>query len=293
MSRDDIIGIVILLSIIVIALTGGIKNTGNSGFLNVNQTPEQKQVNIQNQIKQAELEAEELRKKIQAEEDKKTQSQYKDIVDLSFINRSNDVSQEYVNIRVNTTKTPINITGWTLKSKASGVSVTIPKSTYLFFAGAQNSEEDVYLNSGDNVYILTGRSPNGSGFKLNKCSGYLSQFQTFVPYIYTQCPSARDENKNFIPRTVNNDACLDYIEYFPTCRIQTESLPVNWSYECTNFIYTKMNYPYCINNHKNDSDFWLKEWRIYLKRSERLWKDRREEVVLIDNEGKIVDTLSY
>lgn len=294
MNKDDTLGIVVLLSIVAIGLFGG-ANKGVSLLNNTspNQTQAQKQADIQRQITDAEYKAEQLKKQVQLEEEKKYASVYKDIVDLSFVNRSTDPKQEYISIRVNNAKTPINVTGWTLKSKSSGQSVTIPKGTYLFFTGTVNTKEDIYLNSGDTLYLVTGISPNGSSFKANKCSGYLNQFQTFTPYISTNCPIPRNEDLSSIPKTVNNDACLDYIDNFPGCRIQTETLPANWSYECTNFIYNKINYPSCVNTHKGDKDFYLKEWRVYLKRSERVWKDRREEIILYDNSGKIVDALSY
>lgn len=292
--KNDSLGIVLILSLIAFALFGGSKGVSNGGLFSTPElTTEQKQANIQNEIRLAEIKTAELKRKIQEEEDKKTQSQYKDIIKLNYPSRSTDPKQEYIGIRVNTTKTPINITGWTLKSKSSGFSVTIPKATYLFFTGTVNSEEDIYLNSGEILYLVTGISPNGSSFKVNKCSGYLSQFQNFTPYLYSNCPSPRNENLSSIPRTVNNDACLDYIDNFPSCRIQTDSLPVNWSYECMNFIYEKINYPSCINTHKNDPDFYLKEWRVYLKRTESVWKNSREEIVLYDNVGKIVDTIKY
>lgn len=291
MSKDDTIGIVILLSIIAISLFGGAN--GVSVNNNVARTPEQQKVDIQNQLNDAERKAEELKKQVALEEQNKNASVYKDVVDLYFVSRSNDPKQEYLQIRVNTAKQPINVTGWTIKSKSSGETVKIPKGTYLFFAGTPNSEEDIYLNSGDVLYLVTGISPNGASFKVNKCSGYLSQFQTFTPYLYTSCPQPRNEDLSSIPKTVNNDACLDYIDYFPSCRIQTETLPANWSYECTSFIYNKINYPSCVNTHKNDKDFYLKEWRVYLKRSEKIWKDKREEIILYDNAGKIVDTLVY
>jgi hypothetical protein len=291
MSKDDTLGIVILLSIITIALFGGAKGVTVNN--NISKTPEQQQWQIQQQLNEAERKTEELKKQVALEEANKNASVYKDIVDLSFVARSNDPKQEYAQIRVNTTKEPINITGWKLTSKSSGQTVTIPKGTYLFFTGTTNTEENIYLNSGDVVYLVTGISPNGASFKVNKCSGYLSQFQSFTPYLSTYCPQPRNEDLSSIPKTVNNDACLDYIDYFPSCRIQTETLPANWSYECTSFIYNKINYPSCVNTHKGDKDFYQKEWRVYLKRSEKIWKDRREEIILYDNNGKIVDTLTY
>ncbi len=223
-----------------------------------------------------------------------TTSSFKNTINISSVNRSSDAGQEYITIQVSgSSKTPIDITGWTLKSTGSGSSVTIPKGTYLFFAGQPNVEENISLVGGDTLYLVTGYSPNGASFKENKCSGYLTQFQTFTPSINNNCPSPKNEDLSSIPRITINDACLDYIKSYPSCRIQTESLPANWSYECTKFIYDKINYPSCVNAHKNDSDFYGNTWRVYLKRSEKVWKASHENIVLLDNTGKIVDTYSY
>ncbi len=300
MQNGNGLGLMIILGVIGIGLFGGTNGTSGPktttskpSYTPPPKTQAQNEADIRYQLNQAQKKAEDLKKQIQAEEDKKTQSIYKNIVNLNYVTRSTDPKKEYLQITVGTTKTPINVTGWTVKSENTGQTVQIPKGTYLYFAGTLNSEEDIYLNSGEKLYLVTGISPNGSSFKVNKCSGYLSQFQTFTPYLYTSCPAPKKEDLSSIPKTVKNDDCLDYIDRFPTCKIQTQNTPANWSYECTNFIYTKINYPSCINTHKGDADFYVKEWRVYLKRSERLWKDRREKIVIYDSVGKIVDTLEY
>jgi hypothetical protein len=294
--KDDPLPIIVILGIVAIALFGGVKNPNTTGLISPTNNAsssqrevsvEQKKENIQNQIN-------ELRNQIQTEEDRLTQSQYKDKIKISYINRSTDSNQEYVTIKVNDNATgTIPVTGWVLKSLSTGNQVSIPKGTYLLFMGMMNVEDNVILTGGDTLYLVTGTSPNGANFKSNKCSGYLSQFQSFVPYLNTNCPLPRDEDLSSIPKLIINDACFDYIESFGGCRIQTEPLPIKWSIECTNFIYNKINYPSCINTHKNEEDFYLKEWRLYLRRSEKVWKDRRETIVLYDNLGKIVDTLKY
>ena len=140
-------------------------------------------------------------------------------------------------------------------------------------------------------------SNNGiAGFtvsKSNKCSGYLTQFQTFIPFINNICPLAKNEDLSQIPKIISNDACFDYLNTLQRCRVPTKNLPVNFTYECTHFISNTINYPSCINIHKNDKDFYQHEWRVYLKRSASLWKDRRENIILYDNQGKIVSTLTY
>lgn len=287
------IGVIVTLAIL---LSGGSSNGGglfSSGPL----TPEQKQANIQKQITDTQYKVDELKKQVDAEEAKKTQSIYKDIVEISYINRSTDPNQEYVAIHVaGNATTTIPITGWTIKSLSSGQSFQIPQGTYLFFTGSINTEQNIYLGANDNFYLVTGYSPNGSSFKINKCSGYLTQFQTFVPYIGSQCPAPKNEDLSSIPKTVNNDACFDYIDSMSSCRIQTDPLPpgsTKWGSECTDFIYKKINYPSCVDTHKNDKDFYKNEWRVYLKRSTSVWKNSREDVVLLDQYGKIVDEIKY
>jgi|SRR3989344_2097386 len=285
MERHHWGGIAVILLIFAILSLGGIKNAGLPRLsYNKDQTPEQK---LESQIR-------EVDKLIQAEKRKETESEYKDIVTLSQVNRSTDPMREYALIKVsNSAKNPILVTGWKLQSKTSGMSVNVPKGTYLFFTSTLNSEENVYLSAGDMMYLITGYSPNGISFKLNKCSGYLEQFQNFIPPLPNNCPYPRDEDLSKIANITANDDCLDYIESFPNCRTQTGLLPVTWTYECKNFIETKLNYSSCVNTHKPDSDFYQHEWRIYLRRSASIWKSRRENIILYDNLGKIVDTLEY
>ena len=181
--------------------------------------------------------------------------------------------------------------GWTLGT-ASGLSVPIPKSDILYFDNSVNAENDtVVLYPGDKAFVISGQSPIGVSFRVNKCSGYLAQFKNFNPYLSNNCPLARDENLSSIPRRVENDACFDMLSNYPICHAQVDSLPLGFSYECTKFITEKLNYNSCIDTHKNDKDFYQKEWRIYLKRNTELWTNSRYEVVtLYDNQGKIVDT---
>ena len=281
MSQDFFLGVIILLGILSLSLNGGIKNAQFAKApVSENQTIEYKIQDAKKQIELTEIE--------------KTRSKYYGIVTLQYVTRSDNANQEYLTLRVSDgATTTVPITGWRLSSENSGVQVAIPKSTKLFFADSQNAEEDIVLTPKDTVYIVTGRSPNGSGMKVNKCSGYLEQFQDFTPYLWSSCPAPRTEDLSSIPKRTVNDACFDYIEYMPSCRIQTDPLPANWSYECTNFITTKINYPTCVSVHKNDSDFYTHEWRVYLKRSEPLWKSRRESIVLTDLNGKVVSKLQY
>ncbi len=269
--------------IIMIALFGGFKKYV------VNTTPVSKTSSTQDSLNQAQKKLEDLKVKVAALND----SKYKGKVFLSNVNRSTNASQEYITIRVSSgAGTTVDVTGWRIASIASGASVAIPKGTALYFLDSKNQEDDIILAPGDIAYINTGLAPNNVSFKVNKCSGYLTQSQTYAPGINTSCPLARDEDLSKIPKYVSNDACFDYIDSYPTCKVQTTPLPAAWSPECKDFI-THLSYSSCIATHKGDKDFYKPEWRVFLKRTQPLWKSERENIVLYDNDNKIVDSLTY
>lgn len=287
--KNDITGLLLILGIIVVALYGGVNNAKDSGTIGGGSTPKKTETKS---LSQTEREIEELRKQIQEEEDKKLKSKYADLVTISSVVKSSDPNKEYVAIRVSSkATTTIPVTGWRVSSNYSAFAVYIPKASYLFFAGMPNSEENVYLNAKDTLYVITGHSPIGVGFRSNKCTGYLDQFQTFTPYLKDNCPLPENIATQYINDNLVNEACLRYIDSLRRCEISTKNIPLNWTSECKNFISEKINYPYCINQHKNDSDFYENEWRVYLKRSDSIWTARRQTITLYDNEGKIVDTI--
>lgn len=293
MEKENI-GIVVILGIIAIIAFGGAKNLKNPSPISPSQNQAQNQADVEQKIVQTKNQVEELKKQLQIEEDKKYQSKYYGMVKIQYINRADKPENEYLALHVNDNfKDIVQISGWQIKSLSTGSVASIPSGTQLYFSGSTNSESPIILYPGDNFYVITGVSPIGYSFRVNKCSGYLSQFQTFIPYLYTNCPRPADEDLSSIPKLVINEECLDYINSYPNCSIRTDPLPKNWSAECNKFIYEKINYSSCVNTHKSDSDFYQKDWRVYLKRSDTLWKSRRENIVLYDSEGKIVDSLKY
>ncbi len=207
---------------------------------------------------------------------------------------SNSAKDQYIMIRADQDlQKPIVVSGWRLVSIESGASATIPEGLILPFSESyNNANEKIALRGGDKAYINTARSPNGYSFLTNKCTGYFQQFNDFRPSLSYSCPRLSDEP---LPERPNNlkDNCLDYIRSFPQCRTLTTALPPGLAIECQNFINDHAGYSPCIQNHKTDKDFYGKEWRIYLNHSDLLWKDRRETIRLLDENGKTVDELRY
>lgn len=221
------------------------------------------------------------------------ESPYKNKVSFSTTSaKESDPDNEYLEIRANYDNTEaVPITGWTLKGK-KGMSVSIGSGAYLAYAGQVNAQESIFLGKNGNAVITTGQSPIGTNFRLNICTGYFSQFQTFYPGLPQTCPRISDDE---IPATYP-DACFNFINGLSTCRMPS-NIPYETSIQigndCLIFIQEKANYSGCVNGHKNDPNFYKTDWRIYLNRNEDLWGNLHDNIILLDQNGKLVDYVLY
>src|SRR3989339_600086 len=203
--------------------------------------------------------------------------------------------EEYLEIKADKkNKSPMKITGWKLKGK-TGLDVVIGKgASYIYASAASQPQEDIYLKPGEKAVIVTGKSSLGTSFKMNKCVGYFEQFHEFTPELNTECPLLRDDEPP--ANLINNDQCLDYIDRVSSCQTVI-SVPYKYSFKlsssCQDYVTQNANYKTCLEKHKDDSDFYLPEWRIYLDRSEELWKKKRETITLYDGKNNIIDSKSY
>lgn len=201
---------------------------------------------------------------------------------------------EYLILNVSSKLTEsLTITGWKLQSMITNRTVTIPKATKVSTSGNVNIEQPIVIYPKDKVYLLTGYSPVGNSFQINKCSGYFEQFQDFIPSIPKECPLPKDEFMFAESDPLRfGDACLTYIENLPRCQMPLEALPLGFSDSCTIYITEEINYSSCIENHRDDKDFFKPEWRVYLKRDQEIW-NTRDIIRLLDGNGKTVDVFSY
>ncbi len=202
--------------------------------------------------------------------------------------RESDPGKEYVEIYISSNNNqPIDITGWSLVGKR-GQEAKIGQGTLLPYPGQVNSQQDILVRNGDRIIVTTGQSPVGISFRLNKCTGYFNQFQTFYPYLPQECPSPGDESvPNFF-----NDQCLLYLEQLSRCQMQI-SIPPGLQPECQNFVNEKINYSYCSGEYKNSLDFYKNEWRVYLNRNEELWSNLHDTIILQDQNKRLLDWVTY
>lgn len=215
---------------------------------------------------------------------------------ISFVSRSTNPSQEYLVLSTNNAlPKETSSTGLTLKSISSGQTVQVGKGVYLPVTNNQNFEEEIRVQPGETIVVATARSPLGYSFLLNKCIGYFDQFQNFTPSLPQSCPLLEDEPLPQVPNQLS-DKCLDYIEQFPRCQILTGNLAPtvdDQTNDCRVFVIDHTGYQNCVTLHKNDSDFYGSSWRTYLNRTAPLWKQKREIIWLLDQDGRFVSQYSY
>lgn len=204
-------------------------------------------------------------------------------------------NQEYVVLQASPrNKYDVSITGLTLKSKVTFLGEEIPKAWSLPFPTNEGEGEVVMLRPGQRAYIISGRSPNGQSFQLNKCTGYFEQGMNFVPSLPLRCPRPVDDPLPLPPNTLS-DACYDYLKTLPRCKTPPSSVPTRLRADgsCQAHIFNKISYNQCVTYYKSDRDFFQGEWRIYLDRNTRLWKDKLEIIDLLDENGRLIDRRSY
>jgi hypothetical protein len=200
--------------------------------------------------------------------------------------------REYVRIILpNEAEKPETLSGLILRSGALGISVEIPLGTVLPLLGVAYHHEPIVLTRGDRAIITTGRSPIGTSFQVNMCTGYLGQFQEHVPELRKSCPNPIDELKLSGP--YSESSCRDYVESIPRCTTARTNPPTTLSSACRAFIVEKLTYNSCVLRHQNDEDFFTSEWRVFLGRTEELWKNKQEIVRLMNAKGETRDAITY
>jgi hypothetical protein len=289
-GQIEIVWIIIIVAILVSALFGS-RNNNDDGDIRVG-SPSGSE-NIEREITRipSSGQTENNTPPPSSEEniEESNESLFKDKIGISSASAfRNDPNEEYIEIFAKTSnKEKILITGWTLEN-TRGERFKIGSAPFIPRPGQLVGEQAIFLEPGARAHIITGESPIGTSFQTNLCTGYFSQFDKFEPSLREDCPAPYEEPgaQNF------EDVCLDYFERLPRCEQIFEN-PINIPSRCRSFVNERINYATCVDNHRNENDFFKNEWFIYLKRSNAIWKERRETIILKDLEGKIVDSFSY
>ncbi|HUY62594.1 MAG TPA: hypothetical protein VMV50_02300 [Candidatus Paceibacterota bacterium] len=226
-----------------------------------------------------------------------TPSPYRGIVTMShsvYGAGSSNPSNEYVIISVSQNAgVPVDLTGWTLESEATGNATVIPQGTQLPTSGVINPVQDIVLLPGQRAIADSGQSPIGASFLENKCIGYFSNFQTFYPALPQNCPTPSSELETFYGTGyIRDSACIEYVKTLNRCQVALTP-PLGASSACQSFLVNYLNYNGCVTAHRDDADFEGNTWRIYLGRTASMWRKQYELVKLLDKSGKTVDAFTY
>ena len=202
-----------------------------------------------------------------------------------------DPQKEYLRIVASTKNTgSFTLTGIKIKSTVTNKEIVIPQGVSLPILGSASKNEKISLVPGERAFVSTGRSPIGESFKVNICSGYLGQFQTYTPELRQECPEPLDELK---ASGIDEEACTDFVKKIPRCSIYTKNIPSTLSKECSTFVQTTLNYNGCVASHKNDTSFFRNEWRLFLSNATELWKEKREIIKILDSKNTVLDAITY
>lgn len=230
-------------------------------------------------------------------------------------------NDEYVTIQAaQNNRGPVTITGWKLKSErvirntpvdmaviGTGVRLFLPAPV-----GSDNQQELITLAPGETAIVTSGKVVNSSpfsittNFKTNKCSGYIDNLPNYVfsPGLGRNCPSPSQEPG--VDRL--DDQCYRFIRSMSACHTPNfrgqivvnreertgyvDNVP-DLSSQCKLFLKAHYNYEACVANHRADQDFSGSTWRVYLNQVWELWDKNREVISLYDQQGKLVDQLTY
>lgn len=252
------------------------------------------------EIKKAQEEVKQLEENLNKKIEESKRSPYYGKIRMSGISGlyGDDPNQEYISIYsyLNKNET-VKITGWYLKSEITGYYTIIGKASLLPFPFTR-TESDIVLKERDLVYLTKGFSPIGISFRTNKCTGYFEEDRTFYPSLSLECPRPEDEKMPVFSSVLDrNDECLDLIERIPRCTTKgsafTRDLPDTVPESCKTYITTQINYNSCVAKHLSDIDFPGNEYRVFLNKFGPLWRQKKDKINLHDQNGLVVDTISY
>lgn len=224
-----------------------------------------------------------------------SESPYAEYVSLSRGNATqSDQNKEYIEIEISRkAQGTFTVTGWVLESKKRVVKAPLGMAAAPFISGEINSGLPVTVGADASIYVVTGRPQNGVSFRVNKCTGYLDQFQSYYPNLRNECP----EPGAFALRTpsVQNDLeCIEFLEDdVNSCELFTETIPPSLTSSCRSFITNNLTYNGCVSAYRNEPDFHKNEWRMYLSRSQELWENTHDTIRLLDENGKLIASLTY
>ncbi|MFA5099048.1 MAG: hypothetical protein WC461_02420 [Candidatus Paceibacterota bacterium] len=183
----------------------------------------------------------------------------------------------------------VNISGWKIKSN-NGKEIVIPQAVNLYDLSGFLYDSNVVISASANVSIYGNTSVINRNLRLNKCIGYLENDYEFIPQLPRNCPQVSRSSVQYL-----SGACQSYVLSLGSCQLPDvsfyNSLPGNDDGNACRVFLSNINYNSCIKDHRNDSDFYLNDWRIWVGKN--ILDPQHDAVKLFDNNGLLVDQYVY
>jgi hypothetical protein len=183
----------------------------------------------------------------------------------------------------------VNITGWKIKSN-TGKEIIIPQAVNLYDLSNFLYDSDIILSASGYVSIYGNSSIISRNLRLNKCIGYLENDYDFVPQLPRNCPQASRSSVQYL-----SGQCQSYVLSLGSCQVPDvsfyNSLPGNDSGNACRAFLSNINYYSCVKEHRNDLDFYLNDWRVWVGKN--ILDSQHDTIKLFDNKGLFVDQYIY
>ncbi|MEK7195313.1 MAG: hypothetical protein AAB655_01310 [Patescibacteria group bacterium] len=183
------------------------------------------------------------------------------------------------------TNEAINVTGWVLRANRG--SQIIPRAVDIYDPSGLAPERDIFLRKYDYLYIYSTTSAIGKNLRLNKCVGYLENYNKFTPSLPRSCPYVNRSEISYL-----SGKCQDYILSLGGCRLPASSPPIPATdYDACRAYLDTINYKGCFDKYRVDADFFSHEYRAWS--GSRFLDERHDKVLLLDRDGLLVDLREY
>jgi hypothetical protein len=226
-----------------------------------------------------------------------TNSPYFQKIRISSVRPTKDSEPALVTLSASfSDETPVNITGWKLKSQWLGEATLGKGIENLRSALMTEAIDNILVRRSDTLYVRGELSPLGTGrsFRPNQCFGYLIQYYPNLPGSYS-CSQDRPTLQDIQYLT---PLCQEYILRkmdYSSCKLPDFNDPmVIGNSECRTYLIGTggaFTYQGCYEKRSKDANFLSNRWDIYIERS--FGHPLHDAITLLDQNGLLVDTYIY
>ncbi|MFH1460854.1 MAG: hypothetical protein ABIF84_00290, partial [Patescibacteria group bacterium] len=160
-----------------------------------------------------------------------------------------DFKNDYLILR-NNAREKIDITDWKIKTEKGDIKIS--RATARLRTPSNDDKSRIELNYQDEVIISSNRNANGVNFRVNQCTGYLTQAAEYFPDLDENCPELEKTEYSHLKK-----ACRDFIDDLDRCQLPdyTNNFAVSADSQCTQFLNEHFNYNQCYLDHYQEMDF--------------------------------------